>query len=109
MKYASEMDMDNRIERIVKAKVKHYYTDWKNYDRPKYMKLKGTKERKMILVVRTCGTYLYSIDELKEYDFAKTVYEYYIDYESADYYYIDLDTREVVKHKPNMNWLREVA
>lgn len=109
MRYASEIEMDNKIERIVKAKVKYYYTDWKNYDRPKYMGIKGSKARQMILIVRTCGTYLFTTEELKDYDFAKTVYEYYMDYESADYYYIDLDKREVVRHNADMRWLREVA
>ena len=46
MVYATQNEIDNRIEKIVKRKVKAYYTDWKNYDRPYYMKLKGSANRK---------------------------------------------------------------
>lgn len=111
MKYKTQDKMDARIERIVKAKTKHYYTDWKNYDRVSYMKYKGStspKDKQMILIARECGTYLYTMDELANYQFAKTVYEYYMD-QNCDYYYIDLTTREVVKHTPNINFLKEVA
>lgn len=111
MKYKTQDKMDARIERIVKAKTKHFYTDWKNYDRVAYMKYKGSsnrKDKRMILIARECGTYLYTMDELENYSFAKTVYEYYMD-QNCDYYEINLITREVKKHTPNLKWLKEVA
>lgn len=92
MKYNTIDLLDLHIENIVKRHVKHYYTDWKNYDRPYYMKLKGSPrkaDKKLILIVRDCGTYLYTIDELYNYDFGRTVCTYYG--ESASYYSIDID------------------
>lgn len=112
MKYATQKEMDNRIERIVKKRVKHWYTDWKNYDRPLYMKLKGStnrKEKEMILIARECGTYLYTFADFESYPFSRTIYEYYMDYENTDYYYINLITMEVSKHIPDKAWLKEVA
>lgn len=97
MRYKTEAEMDNRVERIIKAKVKHYYTDWKNYDRPKYMKLKG-EHKKLILAVRDCGTWLFVDDEnLKEND----VYNYVVQYEGYrhDFYKIDTERYEVKKVK----------
>ena len=35
MKYPNIDSLDQRIEAIISRTVKHYYTDWKNYDRPK--------------------------------------------------------------------------
>lgn len=112
MKYKTQDLMDSRIERIVRSRVKHFYTDWKNYDRVRYMKCKGSihaNEKRLILIARECGTYLYTMEEFENYEFARTVYEYYMDYENTDYYELDLIKRTVVKHTPSKAWLREVA
>ena len=97
MRYANVTEMDKRIERIVKAKVKHYYTDWKNYDRPKYMKYKGIKGTVLILAVRNMGCWLWTIDETED----SPTYEYVKKYEQYrhEFYKIDIDRREVTKLK----------
>ena len=102
-RYENINDLDARIERIIKRKVKHYYTDWKNYDRPKYMDLKGSQRRddkKIILIARECGTYLYTLEEIKNYSFAATVYEYYYTQEPGDYYFINLERLSIEKINP---------
>ena len=103
-KYKNINELDARIERIVKKEVESYYTDWKNYDRPKYMKLKGSKARedkKMILIVRKCGTYLYTLDQIKNSDFAATVFEYYHTIDTnRGYYLINLDRLTIEKIDP---------
>lgn len=86
--------LDRQVESIITKTVKHYYTDWKNYDRPKYMRLKGSKENSALLIARTCGTYLYSESELNT-DYAKTVVSYYTNQEPANIYRIDFLTGTV--------------
>ena len=98
MRYKTQREMDDRVERIVRAKVKHYYTDWKNYDRVKYMRCKGSKtDRRLILAVRETGTWLFNADTDKNY----SIYQYVITYEKNrhDFYLLDLDRLEVTKLK----------
>lgn len=96
-------DLDARIENIVKKTVKSYYTDWKNYDRLKYMCLKGSRDRKdktMILIVRKYGTYLLTLDDIASRESAATIYEYYQTQEHATYYLIDLQSLGIAKIDP---------
>ena len=53
MKYANIDLLDAAIEQAASRIIKHYYTDWKNYDRPTYMGYKGAQERskKHILIL----------------------------------------------------------
>lgn len=94
-KYKTIDELDARIERIIKKKVESYYTDWKNYDRPKYMGLKGSQDRKdkiIILIARKCGTYLLTVDGINNSEWAASVYEYYFTQSTNnDYYLINLD------------------
>ena len=104
MKYNNINLLDSRIEKIISSTVKHYYTDWKNYDRPKYMKFKGSSsqaDKELILIARTCGTYLVKIADIKAGEtWANTLIEYYSTQESADFYYINLRTLEVKRIQP---------
>jgi hypothetical protein len=104
MKYSNINELDQRIEKIISQTVKHYYTDWKNYDRPKYMGLKGSdkkEDKKVILIARSCGTYLVRIEDIKNNDnWAITIYEYYQTQEHATYYYININSYEVKKIDP---------
>lgn len=102
-RYKNIDELDARIERIVKKKVESYYTDWKNYDRPKYMRLKSSTDRKdktAVLIVRKCGTYLLTLDDIATRPFAATVYEYYYAQEPGDYYLIDLDRLTIARIDP---------
>ena len=103
MKYSNIEELDARIERIIDSNVKNYYTDWKNHDRPKYMKLKGSEDRKdkqMILIARECGTYLLTLDQILTNISAACIYEYYQDNEDANYYYINLEDFTVLGIAP---------
>jgi hypothetical protein len=104
MKYNNINLLDARIEKIISSTVKHYYTDWKHYDRPKYMKCKGSADKadkELILIARTCGTYLVKMADIKAGDnWANTLIEYYSTQETADFYYINLRTLEVKQIKP---------
>lgn len=101
MKYATIDALDARIERIIKATVINYYTDWKNYDRPKYMKYKGSqdrREKRLILSVRKTGTYIYTEADKDERDtWPNTLWNYFHDQERADHYRIDLDRLTIEK------------
>lgn len=104
MKYKTINELDQRIENIISRTVKHYYTDWKNYDRPKYMGLKGSdkkEDKKVILIARSCGTYLVRIEDIKNNDdWAVTLYKYFQEQEHATYYYININNYEVKKIDP---------
>lgn len=103
-KFKTIIDLDNAIEKVIKKTVQAYYTDWKNHDRPKYMKLKGStdpREQLIILVARKCGTYLYSYNDLidKNYNFPLECLDYYFNYErhNTDFYIIDLNRKSLEK------------
>lgn len=100
MSYPTIEALDNRIERIVSNTVKHYYTDWKNYDRPKYMRCKGSSDkadRELVLIARDCGTYLLRTEDITNNDSINTLYEYYRTEETADFYLINLDRLSIKK------------
>lgn len=106
MKYNTIDLLDSKIESIIKHRVKHYYSDWKNYDRVKYMRLKGSENKKdkyMILLARTCGTYLFSGEELETYKFSYDCIDYYYNAEKQNtfFYAIDLNKMTVKKLQDN--------
>ena len=104
MKYKTIDELDARIERIIKKTVQSYFTDWKNYDRPKYMKLKGSRDRsdkEIILIARDCGTYLLTTKEIETRTGAATIYEYYYTQDTrSTYYLINLDRLTINKIDP---------
>lgn len=102
-KYKTIDELDARIERIITGTVKHYYTDWKNYDRPKYMKLKSSnnpEDKHMILIARKCGTYLLTLEAIQTSEGARAIYDYYQTQEEADYYYINLERLTISRINP---------
>lgn len=109
MKYETIDLMDKRIEKIIDGTVKHYYTDWKNYDRPKYMGFKGSKDKAdkdLVLIARKCGTYLVRSADLKEgKEWASTLYDYFTSQESADYYHININDLECTRIKDPKSFL----
>ena len=113
MKYPNINALDARIEAIIKQIVKHYYTDWKHYDRPKYMTCKGSPDRadkELILIVRSCGTYLVKISDIEAGDtWANTLIEYYKTQEHATYYYININKLECKKIAPDTIKLNKIA
>ena len=101
MRYTNIDALDARIEKIISQVVKHYYSDWKKYDRPKYMAFKGSSDRKdkeFILIARECGTYIVrTADVYGGNDWATTIYEYYQKQERGSYYYVNIDRLECKK------------
>lgn len=113
MKYSNINELDQRIEKIISQTVKHYYTDWKNYDRPKYMCFKGSTDqadKNLILIARTCGTYLIRIEDIKAgNDWANTLYEYFQTQERATYYHININNLEIKKIDPESYEIKKAA
>lgn len=100
MRYQTIDELDARIEKIIKSTLQAYYTDWKNYDRPKYMRLKGSTDQKdkiAVLIARRCGSYLLTLDEIMNNAVSATIYEYYYTQEATGttYYLINLDRLEI--------------
>lgn len=102
MKYNDQNALDTAIEKIVRKRVQYYYTDWKDYDRPKYMRCKASNQiadKELVLIARRCGTYLLRKSDIRDSKSVRAIYEYFIDQESADYYDIDLLNLTVKKAK----------
>jgi len=110
-KYKTIDELDARIERIIKKTVESYYTDWKHYDRPKYMKRKGSKDKedkKMILIARKCGTYLLRTADIETREATRAIYDYYYQQSSDSHYYlINLDRLTIEKIDP-AEYIKEV-
>lgn len=53
------------------------------------MKYKGLQED-CILIVRECGTYLLSVNDIENNESTKTIYDYFMEQESANYYFINM-------------------
>ena len=106
MRYKNINELDNRIEKIVDTTIKYYYTDWKHYDRPKYMKFKGSNDaddKKLVLLVSDTGTYLVRVaDALTRETWGETLYEYFQTQDHKDYYYIDINKFECRKLNPTL-------
>ena len=89
--------LDRKIESIIKAHVKHYYSDWKHHDRPKYMGFKGSTDKTdkdLILIVRECGTELFTRKKAEtEGTEANLVLNYYKEQErlGTKFYAINLE------------------
>lgn len=100
MKYRTIDELDARIERIADKTIQHYYTDWKNYDRPYYMKLKGSTRREdkdILWIARESGSYLYTLDELKSYEHGRVVCEY--EWIGTRYFRINLESLTIKELK----------
>ena len=106
MRYPTIDAMDARIESIISRKVKYYYSDWRNIDRPAYMRYKGSndrRDRRLVLIARESGTYLLrESDVTKGNTNAAYIYDYYNGNGGGtdnDFYMIDLDALTVKKIK----------
>lgn len=101
MKYSDIDSLDQRIEKVIDSTVKHYYSDWSKYDRPKYMGFKGSEDKAdkdLVLIARENGTYLVRCEDVKKgNDWACTIYDYFQNQEKADYYHIDINNLECTR------------
>ena len=102
MRYENIDALDKKLESLISRKVKSYYSDWKNYDRPKYMCFKGSSDRKdkdFLVLIRRCGTYIIRTCDIFVSDVATTLFEYYHTQDRSDYYYVNLEKLELKKIK----------
>ncbi len=99
--YKTIADLDKEVEMIVKTIVKHWYTDWTKYDRPKFTAFKSSTDpddKELILITRTCGTYLLKRTEAdKDGSPENAICEYFRTQERADFYSIDLNHLSIKK------------
>lgn len=105
MKFQDIDALDQAIERTAKRIIKHYYTDWKNYDRPAYMGFKGAeeKEKKHILILfREMGSYIFSEWDFMDRKAPAEIINYYLNLESTRvnaYYFVDLERLTMTRAK----------
>lgn len=88
-RYKTIDDLHAYIERQARQTIKLYYSDWKNYDRPKLMDATG-KRTTAYIIFRECGSYFFTEKRAKESETARAILEYYTTDKSAKYYKIDL-------------------
>lgn len=89
-RYKTIDDLHAAIEKKARRIINHYYTDWKNYDRPALMKATGNQET-IYIILRDSGSYLYTYNELKAgYQFGLDVMDYYKTDRTAVYFKVDL-------------------
>ncbi len=69
------------LDRLVKRQVKHYLTDWTDYDIPRLnesMASTDKSDKKLTLITRDCGTWLIYTDDIsKPGTGANTIFNYY--------------------------------
>ena len=115
MYYNNLKELDNRVNQIVHNKVKRFLTDWTNYDWPLFEKAKNSKcatDKELLLIARECGTYLFTVEDLKNADSsAHILYNFW--YQSTPkevtYYYINLKTFEVRMIRNKEKFLQDIA
>lgn len=108
MRYPDIDTLDVHVEKVIKSTVRHYYTDWKNYDRPKYMRFKGSKnikDKKFLILVRTCGTYIVRCCDIYIDDWATTLINYFTNQEPSFFYEVDLTKLSLKKIKDMTSYL----
>lgn len=70
------------LDTLAHKHVKHYISDWMEYDVPRLNKLNASKDRSeknLILILRDCGTWLIFADDIKDpTTTAHTIYNYYL-------------------------------
>ena len=76
------------LERRAHQIIKHYFTDWKNLDRPEVMRHTGLKTKEVYIIFRESGIG-YTSQAYAASDFPATVMDYYKDYRNTAYYKVD--------------------
>lgn len=80
--YNNFNDFMAALDTLAKKQVKHYINDWIDYDIPRLNKLNASKEKidkKLVLILRNCGTWLIWADDIKNPEtFSHTVFYYYL-------------------------------
>lgn len=81
-KYYNTFDeLMQQLETIAKKQVKHYFTDFTDYDIPnlkKYNASTDRTEKRLTFIARECGTWLIFTDDIeKPGTFANTIFNYY--------------------------------
>ena len=80
--YKDYQELKSTLENIVKKQVKHYKSDWTDYDAPRLDQYNASREadvKKLIWIARDCGTWLLIADDIKNPEScAYTIYNYYL-------------------------------
>lgn len=101
-KFNNINDLHAFLERRAHLTIKYYYTDWKNYDRLEVMRNTGLKTKEVYIIFRESGSYIYTAEELKNYDFSAVVMDYYTSDRTAVYYKIDFYNLTAERIQPGL-------
>lgn len=97
MKYNNLSEVREAVNRIAEKKINHYFTDWTEYDKPKF---NAQEAGTVYFLPRKCGCYLFTEKELASAETSLMLFEYYFTQEKADYYKISIDGLTVTRMKP---------
>ena len=102
MKYASQKDMDKKINEILEKKHAINSPGWVGYDRLKYFRMREVENsncQKGILVVYDYGTRLFTFDDISESDVSLRFWMEDEPFKSvkSDFYYINHKGLEIRK------------
>lgn len=109
MRYQDINALDEAIERRADRYIKHYYSDWKNYDRPAYMGYKGASERtkKHILILfREMGSYIFSDWDFLDRKAPAEIIDYYLTQDRHGNYYFFVDLEKLTLKKASEEEVR---
>lgn len=112
--YKDFSELMTQLDSMARKKVKHYFTDWTEYDIPnlkKYMASTDRIEKRLTLILRDCGTWLIFTDDInKPGTGANTIYNYYKPYgienrkeNTNKFYNIDLLALSIIELKFDEN------
>ena len=100
MKFASQKDMDKKINDILEKKHAINSYGWADYDRLKYFRMREAENsncQKGILVVDSYETYLYTFDDISKIDVSSLRrYRAFMSF-TNDFYYINHKGLEIRK------------
>ena len=102
------MEIIEQMQKIAEKYIKHYLSDFTNYDVPAMHRIMQESEQKnpLIWIVRPCGSWL-----LETLDSASSmsVYRYYLDDKTVRYYEIDLRKNKLTLLKDRQKYMKKGA
>ena len=105
---ARTMEIIEQMQKIAEKYIKHYMSDFTNYDVPAMHRIMQESEQKnpLIWIVRPCGSWL-----LETLDSASSmsVYRYYLDDKTVRYYEIDLRKNKLTLLKDRQKYMKKGA
>ena len=102
------MEIIEQMQKIAEKYIKHYMSDFTNYDVPAMQRIvqESNRIKPVIWIVRPCGSWLL---ESLESDTSLSIYRYYLDDKTVRYYEIDIRDKRIKPVKDRQKYLKKGA